>query len=311
MLKNKIACLFIQDNLIAGITYTATNKRLWAIDNFFHINIPEGYIDNGQLIKPVHVAKLLTPLVIRYKLKGVKASIAISSNQVINRIIAIPKMTEAELKEAIFWEIKPFLSQAHSSMSVDYTLLHQFQAEEKGNQVYIAAAPKEIVMDYIELLKKIKLTPWRVGTNWIVLLGLAARPHLITKTNAEYMLFVDLSGNCFLIAKDAISGFTVRHFKLVNEEKLLAEELQYIINQLDKKYSSNSEKIHYIGEPSEILTKQLAALNKQVVILTLPQVIEQLAMTVATAAGGIPQNYPESYLMCLGLMLGELQHEAN
>lgn len=94
----------------------------------------------------------------RLKLKGKEVAIAIAGHSVIIKKIAVPAMTSAELEEQIPYEAEHHIPFAKHDVEIDYEVV---TAQNAGGQMelILVAAKKEVVYDYVGVVREAGLSP--------------------------------------------------------------------------------------------------------------------------------------------------------
>lgn len=145
-------------------------------NNRFEV-IKSGILENTDKVFNVEgdiIANQLEPL-LREKLKEMKIKrgnlyLTISSNKTIVRNREFPAVKLKELDEIVRYETEQFLPYDADSFFIDYKVLSRVQTDESDLvKVMIAAIPKEIVNDYLEVFKRMKfhLSRVNISTNSI------------------------------------------------------------------------------------------------------------------------------------------------
>ena len=122
------------------------------------VKIPPGSVKDNRLIDEKSVASQLRQALAMSAASALNAVIGISGPGVFLREFAFPAMTEHELKEAVFWEIKRYTSYDQGSFYYDYAVITKAPTETK-TKVMVAAAPKDIIDPLMSLVKPLKIKP--------------------------------------------------------------------------------------------------------------------------------------------------------
>jgi len=99
-------------------------------------------------------------------IKGVV--IALPESQVFSRVVELPPLSEEELKSAIKWEAEQYVPIPLEEANLDYQIVKKpaVGAEEKM-EVFLVAAPKNLINRYINLLMVAGLQPLSLETELI------------------------------------------------------------------------------------------------------------------------------------------------
>lgn len=97
------------------------------------------------------------------------AVLALPESQVFSRVIELPPLSEAELEGAIKWEAEQYIPIPIKDASVDYQIISKPPkgATEQQMEVFLVAAPKDLVEKYLKLLKIAGLQPLALETELV------------------------------------------------------------------------------------------------------------------------------------------------
>jgi type IV pilus assembly protein PilM len=123
--------------------------------------MPPGLVQEDQIVDPQGLADEIKAL---FDDAGISKRFVVASvgnSQVIIRSINVPKMSLAELDEAIKWEAERYIPFPIDEVVLDYYVLDNPDDVEEGEQleVVIAAAKLELVTQQVEYLKLAGLEP--------------------------------------------------------------------------------------------------------------------------------------------------------
>lgn len=124
------------------------------------------------------VAVLLTKVCSEAKVSTKKTVAALPSFSVFSSIISLPEMNKKDIPQAVYWQAKKFVPMSLEEMTLDWKLLDKeikinelvknsaeknntdnktegaANKKDEGTKFLIAAAPKKLVLKYIEIFKK-------------------------------------------------------------------------------------------------------------------------------------------------------------
>lgn len=97
------------------------------------------------------------------------AVLALTESQVFSRVIEIPSLTEAELKSAIKWEAEQYIPIPLDEAHLDYQIIKvpPKGATEKKMELFLVAAPKNLVKKYLKILQMAGVQPLALETELI------------------------------------------------------------------------------------------------------------------------------------------------
>ncbi|PIE55788.1 MAG: pilus assembly protein PilM [Desulfobulbus propionicus] len=147
-----------------------TNKgyRLLAVGN---AAIPPGAVEDGVLNEPDEVGKAITSLLKNLKIKATKVGISISGYSVIVKKVRIESMEDEELAEYIEAEAEQYIPFDIDDVYLDFQRLPSSGSGKHNDrmEVMLVAAKKEVVDDYLDMLREQKLQPVLVDVDGFAL----------------------------------------------------------------------------------------------------------------------------------------------
>ncbi len=139
------------------------SRKGLSLQNFGIEPLPPNAVVDGAITDPNAVAAAIRSLTKRIHLRGKDIALAISGNSVIIRRLSIPAMEGAALAEQMEWEVKQNVPFARDDVIVDWEVLVQRTAEGQM-EVVLVAAKREIVEQYVSVVKAAGLNPVIVDT---------------------------------------------------------------------------------------------------------------------------------------------------
>lgn len=121
-------------------------------------SIPTGYVDDGALQEPAEVGKILLALLKNLKIKNKKIGISISGYSVIVKKINLEKMEDDELDRYLHAEVEQYIPFDVNDVYFDYQKIVSQKSSSDRMDIMLVAAKKEVVNDYLNMLKELKLT---------------------------------------------------------------------------------------------------------------------------------------------------------
>ena len=124
---------------------------------------PAGVIQNNIITDPVMMGSAIKQVMRESGISIKKVVGCISGqNAVVIRIIEVPRMTDAELKETMKWEVERHVPFAPSETMLDYQPLVQYTAEARNApnmEVLLAVAQQDAVNNYLSAMFAAGLDP--------------------------------------------------------------------------------------------------------------------------------------------------------
>lgn len=121
--------------------------------------LPEGAVDDGTLNDAEAVSKSIADLFKNLKIKNRTVGFSISGYSVIVKKVNLVVMEEAELEAHIVAEAEQYIPFDIEDVYLDFQDLKTNTKDSARTDVMLVAAKKEIVDDYLEMLRSINLNP--------------------------------------------------------------------------------------------------------------------------------------------------------
>jgi|GEM_PF-6011748 len=318
MLEKSLVGIYLSDEAITGVFVEKDKKQgKWRYKMDFHHPLPPGLIINGQTASLEELEATVKPLVNQHKLAGKRVIFLADAVSVINRLVTMPIISNHELREAVYWEIKPFWTLGMEELFFDYVVLQQ----DKGGQtqqVYIAALAKKQAIDFVHFLKGVGLIPWRIESKWMVLLrlwGLMADESWRKDEKVGLTcLFLAAKGSGQFVVNDSQQGFVVRQVLFQNQvevEKLIQEYSQ-ISFYLQGKYQKKLTRIKIIGNIDQLFLNHLANEGIEATVIDGSSLLNHslLEWEKGEYITKLDKESSANLAFAFGLILGEVSNEA-
>src|SRR5210317_403533 len=159
---------FLKKNRLVGLDIGSRTLKLAEIidtnagstlKNFSTIDIEPGLIEEGSVRDPEAVSGYIRELFKSVKLKDKNVAISIGGYSVIVKKINVQTMTEDELHETIHFEAEQYIPFDISEVNLDFQILGESEHNPNQMNVLLVAAKKEMISEYINLMKMAKLQP--------------------------------------------------------------------------------------------------------------------------------------------------------
>lgn len=131
--------------------------------------LPEGAVEDGTLNDPEIVSKAIADLFQNLKIKNKKVGFSISGYSVIVKKVNLAVMQEAQLEEHIMAEAEQYIPFDIEDVYLDFQDLKTGNQETDRTDVMLVAAKKEIVDDYLDMLRSLNLNPVLVDVDGFAL----------------------------------------------------------------------------------------------------------------------------------------------
>jgi type IV pilus assembly protein PilM len=140
-------------------TEISESKRGRELKRFGITEIPHGAIEDGTINDPESLAESIRQLFKAYNIKERNVAISIGGYSVIVKKIAVQTMDEAQLQETIHFEAEQYIPFDISDVNLDFQILGENETNPNQMNVFLVAAKKEMVNDYVNLANLAGLNP--------------------------------------------------------------------------------------------------------------------------------------------------------
>ncbi len=135
------------------------SKRGPTLKHFGIVDIAHGAIEEGTINDPESVAQSIQQLFKSYHIKESNVAVSIGGYSVIVKKINVQTMAEEQLQETIHFEAEQYIPFDISDVNLDFQILGENEANPNQMNVFLVAAKKEMVNDYINLVNLAGLNP--------------------------------------------------------------------------------------------------------------------------------------------------------
>ncbi len=135
------------------------SKRGRELKRFGITEIAHGAIEDGTINDPELVAESIRQLFKAYNIKERNVAISIGGYSVIVKKIAVQTMDEEQLQETIHFEAEQYIPFDISDVNLDFQILGDNETNPNQMNVFLVAAKKEMVNDYVSLANLAGLNP--------------------------------------------------------------------------------------------------------------------------------------------------------
>jgi len=132
------------------------------LESFGTETIPDGVIEDGRIKNKEILAKTLKDSLTRIGkgiFEGGMPVCSLPEQESFVRVIQLPLMKKEEVGEAIKWEIEANVPYPIEDVYYDWEVIPFLMKDVKHTNVLVAAVPKAIVDDYLDVLKMSDLSP--------------------------------------------------------------------------------------------------------------------------------------------------------
>jgi len=194
---------------ICELAETANGYQLVALGSAL---LPPDSLEDGALLNPEAVGKVITSLVNNLKIKNKKVAISISGYSVIVKKINLASMTAEALEKHIESEAEQYIPFDIEDVYLDFQDLKTNTASEDRTDVMLVAAKREVVDGYLNMLREAGLQPVVVDVDAFALENaFEANYHLadnvaLVDIGASKMNINIISHGTSILARDVVLG---------------------------------------------------------------------------------------------------------
>jgi type IV pilus assembly protein PilM len=134
-------------------------KKGQVLKKFGMTDIAPGLIEEGTINDPEDVAESIRQLFKSYSIKKSNVALSIGGYSVIVKKINVQTMAEEQLQESIHFEAEQYIPFDISDVNLDFQILGPNENNPNQMNVFLVAAKKEMVNDYVNLANLAGLNP--------------------------------------------------------------------------------------------------------------------------------------------------------
>jgi len=176
--------------------------------------VPSGVIEEGRIIDKESLAKIIKTLFKSQKIKEKKVAISTGGHSVVVKTISTPTAPDEELNLSIRTEAEQYIPYDIDDVNIDYQILGESEFSPDQMNVLLVAVKKDLVAEYIDLIRMAGLTPSIIDVDTFALQNLFET--LPDQKTEQVTLLVDvgasktslniLKDNHSMMMRDMMSG---------------------------------------------------------------------------------------------------------
>lgn len=122
-------------------------------------SLPEGLIQEGEVKDVEGLAFAIKEFWKTYKIRGRKVTLGLANQKIVVRTLDFPPLDEKELRSAIEFQAQDYIPIPIDEAVFDFHVLGRFTDVDglEKQKILVVAAQKDMVMDFINAIKKAKL----------------------------------------------------------------------------------------------------------------------------------------------------------
>jgi type IV pilus assembly protein PilM len=220
------------------------SKHGSTLKHFGIVDIPHGAIEEGTINDPESVAESIQQLFKSYNIRESNVAVSIGGYSVIVKKINVQTMAEEQLQETIHFEAEQYIPFDISDVNLDFQILGESETNANQMNVFLVAAKKEMVNDYINLVNMAGLNPCIVDVEAFALQNTFEANY---DTQDDNIALIDigasktslniLKGNSSVFMRDVSLGCGQINHKIMSLIECAFEEAEQL------KYGDNPDKL--------------------------------------------------------------------
>lgn len=189
-----------------------TTDRTYTVVNLGSATLPDGAVEDGTLHDPEAVGKAITELLANLKIKHKKVAISISGYSVIVKKIHLAVMEDQQLEKYITAEAEQYIPFDIDDVYLDFQDLKTNTEGSDHTDIMLVAAKKEIIDDYLDMLRGLGLQPVVVDVDGFALENIYESTYpqkesvALVDIGASKMNINIISNGMSVLAKDIVIG---------------------------------------------------------------------------------------------------------
>ena len=233
------------------------SKRGPTLKHFGIVDIAHGAIEEGTINDPESVAESIRQLFKSYNIKESNVAVSIGGYSVIVKKINVQTMAEEQLQETIHFEAEQYIPFDISDVNLDFQILGENESNPNQMNVFLVAAKKEMVNDYINLVNLAGLNPCIVDVEAFALQNTFEANYDIQDDNIA-LIDIGASKTSLNILKGNSSVF-------MRDVSLGCGQINQKIMSLIECTFEEAEQLKYGDSPDRLTTEDLKGIVSSVV----------------------------------------------
>ena len=243
-------------------------------------DIPAGAIEDGAISDPETAAGIIRQLFKSTNVKETNVAVSIGGYSVIVKKINVQTMPEEQLQETIHFEAEQYIPFDISDVNLDFQILGENESNPNQMSVFLVAAKKEMVNDYINLVTLAGLNPCIIDVEAFALQNVFEANYDVQDENVA-LIDIGASKTSLNILKGNSSVF-------MRDVALGCLQInQKIMSLLDCSY--DQAELHKFGEPS-------AKMSGEELRQITTSVVTDWCMEIRRALDFFYTNYPDDQI---------------
>jgi len=239
------------------VAQSEEKKNGWVLKKFGMIDIEHGLIEDGAIRNPEAVADAIRQLIKNNKIKETNVVISIAGFSIIVKNIAVQTMEDKQLQETIKFEAEQYIPFDIEDVNLDFQILGVNESNPSQMNVLLVAAKKEMIEDYVNLVKMAGLNPCVIDVDAFALQNIYEVNY---ETEGENVALIDIGANktTLNILKGNVSVF-------MRDVSLGCHQINQKISSIAGCSLEEAESLYQTEDSEKISTKDMVEVVSSVV----------------------------------------------
>ena len=183
------------------------SKGTYRLKNLGISQLPPSVIVEGAIKDPEAVQAAIKKLVNNLKIKAKGVATSIAGWSVIIKKVDLPQMSEEELAENIQLEAEQYIPFNVEDVNIDFQILGSSPEKTDRMEVVLVAAKKEVIDDYVNLIRKAGLSPQVVDVDFFALENAFEANYDATESGGVALVDIGATKMNINVLKNGVSMF--------------------------------------------------------------------------------------------------------
>ncbi len=205
--------LDIGTSAVRGAVVETSKKGPPTLRKYGEVALPEGAVQNGEIIDEEVVKDALKRLMSQAKLPKKRVIVGLANQRVIVRQIDLPQMAEEELAESLAFQAQEYIPIPIDEAILDFVPLESFATPdgEARMSVLVVAAQKDMATEVVNVLDSVNIKPMAIDLQAFALVRAATGGELDLDPNPKAIVNIGASLTQVIVVK----GGTLRFMRIV------------------------------------------------------------------------------------------------
>ncbi|PIR96822.1 MAG: hypothetical protein COT91_04695 [Candidatus Doudnabacteria bacterium CG10_big_fil_rev_8_21_14_0_10_41_10] len=265
---------FSKQKSAIGLDISDTMLRLMQLEKqssgffpsaFSEVPLTKGIIQDSIIKNPEQLTKSILrginqPVYGKYDSSFVAVSLSESKSFV--RVISVPKMSEEEAQEAVPFEAEQYIPLSADQVYMDFQILEMPESNDGKMKVVIFATPKNLVDEYLKVVKNAKLKPFVAEVES----ASVARSLISESENDTPTLILDISA--------VRSNLVIHDFGSLQFTSSLPVAGRTLTTQISQRMTISEEEAEKLKQQVGLLSQKDGGKLKEILVPQLHSIVE-------------------------------------